>query len=191
MHCACQDCMAFCFWHKIVACSSLFGKWTHLGNGTFQACVCLQYAWNMYCPNTPHDSCRNNNFFLPEEHSQKHIISSQKRWLGRTSGVHPAALLPALGQVSYTFSNGVFRTHSKDEDFTTTLIRLSNCFPNAILNLSEHNLWPLPLLQLSISHFQEILDSVVFLIPIGIAVGYYFITSWCSFHPRHLSISLR
>lgn len=131
MHHACQDCMAFCFWHKTVACFSLFGKWTHLGNGTFQACVCLQYAWKRYCPNTPHDSCRNNNpnFFLPEEYFQEHIIRSQKCWFGGTSGVHPVlALLPALGKVSHAFSNWVFRTHSKDKDSTTTLIRLPN-FP--------------------------------------------------------------
>lgn len=117
MHYVCQDCMTFCFWHKTVACFSFFGKWTHLGNGTFQACVCLQYT--RYCPNTSHDSCRNNNpifFCQRSEHSQEYIIRSQKHWLGGTSGVHPAALLPALGQVSHALSNWVFRTHSKDKD---------------------------------------------------------------------------
>jgi len=36
-----------------VACSSLLGKWMHLGDGTFQACVCLQYTGKNILPHHP------------------------------------------------------------------------------------------------------------------------------------------
>lgn len=195
MYYACQDHMAFCFWHKSVICSSLFGKWTRLGNGIFQACVCLQYTGQIYCPNTLHDYWRNNNLhflargaFLGRYHRVTEMLVERDLW--RFS----LQLLPVLGQVSHAFSSWVFKTHSNDGDSTSTLASLSNCFPNFSLNLSRYNLCqsvPLSLLQLGISHFQEIFDSVVFVIPLCIVVGCYLITSWPPLHPRHLSISFK
>lgn len=196
MYYACQDHMAFSFWHKSVACSSLFGKWTHLGNGIFQACVCLQYTGKIYCPNTLHDYWRNNSlhflargWFLGRYHRLTEMLVGRDLW--RFSLQLKAELLPALGQVSHVFCSWAFKTHSKDGDSTSTLISLSNCFPDSSLNLSRHNLWPLPIPQLGISYFQEIFDSVVFVIPLGIVVGCYLIASGPPLHPRCLSVSFR
>lgn len=99
-----------------------------------------------------------------------------------------AELLPTLGQVSHAFPRWVLRTHSKNRDATTTFISLSNCFSSSKLSILRRNVWPLPLLQLGISHFWKILDSVVFAIPLGIVVGCYLINVWPPLHPRHLSI---
>lgn len=180
---ACQDHTAFCFWQKSVACFSLFGKWKHLGNDTFQTCVCLQYTGKIYCPNSLHDYWRNNNLhfpargeFLGRHHRLTEMLVGRNLW--RFNLQLKAELLPALGQVSHAFSSWIFKTHFKDGDSTSALIAPSNCFPNSSLNLLRHNLWPLPLLQLGISHFQEIFDCVVFVIPLCIAVGCYMITSW-------------
>lgn len=146
--------------------------------------------------NTLHDYWRNNSLhflargrFLGRYHSLTEMLVGRDLW--RFSLQLKAELLLALGQVSHVFCSWVFKTHSKDGDSTSTLISLSNCFPNSSLNLSRHNLWPLPLLQLGISYFQEIFDSVVFVIPLGIVVGCYLITSWPPLHPRCLSVSFR
>lgn len=187
--------MAFCFWHKSVACSSLFGKRRHLGNGTFQACVCLQYTGKIHCSNTLHDYWRTNNLnflargaFLGRYRLTEMLVG---RHVWQFNQQLKAELLPTLGQVSHAFPRWVLRTHSKNRDATTTFISLSNCFSSSKLSILRRNVWPLPLLQLGISHFWKILDSVVFAIPLGIVVGCYLINFWPPLHPRHLSISFR
>lgn len=138
MYYACQDHLAFWFWHRVWHALLLFGERTHTGNGTFQACVCLQYTGKIYCSNTLHDCWRYNNLhflargaLLGTHHRLTEALVGRDLW--KFNLQFKAELLPALGQVSHASSSWVFEIHSKDGDSITTLISLSNCLPNSSL----------------------------------------------------------